>query len=273
MSNPIFRLRQFVETRAKPFHPGPARGEFVIRGDAKGHKQSHNLGADLVLELRIHCLAAIAWLEESEHAPRSAEAKRKHEHVCRRIRELDAAAQRIEYRVRNPHVRVAGVVVLPCSLRTLVRTLRESETAILQCANPNSERSSAASAERPEIRLTIDSCQRCAYYGETRLAINANAEFAVLFALESELGNVVSYESLWKAISAESCVKTAGSMGKRNEAPPLIKDAVSRIRRALKVSKCPYRIENIRRTGYRLSRVDMSHSAARASNARRVTRA
>jgi DNA-binding response OmpR family regulator len=98
-------------------------------------------------------------------------------------------------------------------------------------------------------RLKVDPKVRVASWGETELAINKETEFIVLKTLYNAQSEVVAYGKLLGAVKPD----TYGSFT-TTEAPPEIKPAISRIRKAFKQVGCPYEIQVIKGLGYRLIR-------------------
>ncbi|HEY3243428.1 MAG TPA: helix-turn-helix domain-containing protein [Phycisphaerae bacterium] len=98
--------------------------------------------------------------------------------------------------------------------------------------------------------LRIDDAALLAYWGDLRLNINAHADFKVLRRLNESLGAVVPYASLLRAVKPDGIVE---AVSKVQEAPPEVKDAVTHIKAAFRAAACPWKLENVRGEGYRLS--------------------
>jgi DNA-binding response OmpR family regulator len=97
--------------------------------------------------------------------------------------------------------------------------------------------------------LVVDLDNGVARWGQTELAINANADLAVLSVLSSQKDRLVPYTDLLRAIKPNALSNEVKSL---KEAPPEVKFAVAHIRKAFKDAGCPYKIRAIRNKGYRL---------------------
>lgn len=107
----------------------------------------------------------------------------------------------------------------------------------------------AVAPASPTNGLWIDEKAMQAKWNGKLLKINAHTQLGVLRMLLQHRGNMVTYRQLVEAVRPGSVSTAVAEL----EAPPEVKYAVSAIRTAFKAAKCPLRIDNIRRRGWRLS--------------------
>ena len=117
----------------------------------------------------------------------------------------------------------------------------------------NTATANTPTAQDKQTGLVVDAGARIATWNGTPLSINSHADFTVLAALADAQGAIVSYRLLLKAVDPE---RVAGSVG-LNRVPDEVKYAVAHIKAAFRKAGCRLRVENVKKTGYRLRSPDV----------------
>ncbi len=120
-------------------------------------------------------------------------------------------------------------------------------------------RESLQRSEDPEgegtkgISLDLDRGALRAYWGGKPLGINQHADFTILDTLYRAFGTIVYYADLWRALKPRLVNVNTVQL---KEVPEEVKQAASRIKKALKAVGASLTIKNVKNKGYMMKNCD-----------------